>query len=49
MYFQLISQIGQKVHFVKNFLIKKLQQKNIYNYHTVCLENPWKPWKLLGG
>lgn len=34
-YFQLISQTGQKVHFVNNFLIKKLQQKNVYNYHTV--------------
>lgn len=29
-YFQLISQIRQKVHFVNNFLIKKLKQKNIY-------------------
>lgn len=34
MYFQLISQIGQKVHFV-NFLIKKLKQKNIYT--NICM------------
>lgn len=35
MYLHLISQIGQKVHLVNNFLIKKLKQKNIYT--NICL------------
>ena len=30
MYSQLIFQIGQKVHFVNKFLIKKLKPKKLY-------------------